>query len=163
VAKDNRNGPERDVLRSAHELVEALTRAKGPSAPVDVVAVRGYSAGQVGPGPEPGGDPENPWVLFYLDVSLERWLLVRTKDIVAAEAVTDDTLPYGGYDVIWIKKKAPCGRGTGPFSIQARFLAGDFAAAGSVDPSSYTGGTYAPPTGLLCDATVYGKTPRCPA
>ena len=170
--------PQQPAKGDAHPLVEAIAEgcSRQPWGAIpEIVVFGGYAAGLVGDGPDGTAPPAltlsytpdpndagaagwgEAWILFYLESSLQSWLLVRRCDIVRHHRVFDNRLPYGGYDVIWVYRHGPCGRGTGPFSVQARFLAGQFTAAGDIEASPRSG-TFAPSqTGLLCDI----NTPTC--
>jgi hypothetical protein len=146
-----------EAYESKHDLVDLVTTACPGGIP-KLVAVQGYSAGPL--------DAEIPeeWILVYLDITLQRWMLVRGQDIVASHEVKDDSLPFGGYHAMLVRTEAPCRYGTGPYAVQQAFLAGDFMTAGDFEDSGRTGGTYAPRSGLLCDVSTPacgGRTPHC--
>jgi hypothetical protein len=139
-----------EAYESEHALVGAVTTACPGGIP-PLVAVHGFSAGALN-----SSQPKD-WVLVYLDLTLQRWMLVRGQDIVASHEVKDQSLPFGGYHTMLVRREAPCRYGTGPYAVQTTFLAGDFMSAGDFEAAPRTGGTYAPPTGLLCDVS----TPSC--
>jgi hypothetical protein len=102
---------------------------------------------------------QTDWLVFYLDASLQTWLLVQREAIVLRRTVHDELSPFGSHDVIWVRGQAPIRRGSGPQSIQQRFLTGDFTRAGDFDAPP-TGGTFSSPSGLLCAAGSPGCCPR---
>jgi hypothetical protein len=99
---------------------------------------------------------DKQWRLLYLDSQLQTWLLVRDVDILYHEQVKDDTAALEKRDVIWVKADASVGRGSGPQSVESRFLTGEFTKAGDFDTAP-GGGTMAAATGLFCEA----RTPFC--
>ncbi len=145
-----------EPYESEHTLVAAVKKACPGGVP-ELVAFQGYSAGALDP------DKPNEWILVYLDITLQRWMLVRGQDIVASHEVNDPSLPFGGYHTMLVRREAPCRYGTGPYAVQQEFLTGDIMSAGDFAASPGTGGTYGPRTGLLCTAgTPEGyRTPRC--
>ncbi len=102
---------------------------------------------------------ETAWLVFYLDARLQTWLLVQKESIVLRRTVDDRLSPFGSHDVIWVRGQAPIRHGSGPQSIQQRFLTGDFTRAGDFDAPP-TGGTFSSPSGLLCAAGSPGCCPR---
>ncbi|MGH2969197.1 MAG: hypothetical protein ACRDK0_09050 [Solirubrobacteraceae bacterium] len=156
-----------------HPLVDTLAKALGPKAPPsmsygtggtpsatailaqatdvpELVTFSGFLGDTV---PQPSG---NVWRLLYLDWRLQTWLLVEEGEILHAEKVKDDGAPSGLVDVIWVRADASVRRGSGPQSVEARFLTGAFTRAGDFDASP-TGGTLAAATGIFCEA----RTPVC--
>lgn len=95
------------------------------------------------------------WRLLYLDWRLMTWLLVQEDGILLAEKVKDETAPSGERDVIWVRADAPVRSGSGPQSVEARFLTGEFTRAGDFDAPP-TGGTFAGSTGVFCEAKTVG-------
>jgi hypothetical protein len=102
---------------------------------------------------------ETDWLVFYLDARLHTWLHVQKKAIVLRRTVHDHLSPFGSHDVIWVRGQAPIRHGSGPQSIQQRFLTGDFTRAGDFDAPP-TGGTFSSPSGLLCAGV--GSPGCCP-
>jgi hypothetical protein len=148
----------------AHPIVEAL--AKGLEAPAvdnkfaaktasalayasdlpDVVMFIGFL-----------GDPiEHPdgtkWQVLYLDLELTRCLLIEDEGVGARDSVRDDAVPFNQKrDVLWVKRDASVGFGSGPQSIEAQFLTGDFTRAADYE-APVGGGTMAASTGVFCEA-----------
>jgi hypothetical protein len=108
---------------------------------------------------EPAPISQTDWLVFYLDARLQTWLLVQREAIVLRRTVHDELSLFGSHDVIWVRGQAPIRHGTGPQSIQQRFLTGDFTRAGDFDAPP-TGGTFSSPSGLLCAAGSPGCCPR---
>jgi hypothetical protein len=102
---------------------------------------------------------ETDWIVFYLDARLQTWLHVQREWIVLRRTVHDHLSPFGSHDVIWVRAQAPIRHGSGPQSIQQRFLTGDFTRAGDFDAPP-TGGTFSSPSGLLCAGV--GSPGCCP-
>ena len=98
----------------------------------------------------PGGQE---WRLLYLDVRMDRWLLIEESGIVEADDVKDDTAPNGRCDLIWVKADAAVGVGRGSQSDEARFLTGQFTRAGDSE-ASWEGGTHTATTGVFCGAST---------
>jgi hypothetical protein len=103
------------------------------------------------------------WRVLFLDMALDRWLLVEEDGIVDWEQITDDKIPHKKCDVIWVKKDAAVGNGRGSLSVEAQFLTGEFTRAGEFE-ATLTGGTHAASTGVFCEATTatccYRRTRR---
>lgn len=102
---------------------------------------------------------ETDWLAFYLDARLQTWLHVQREAIVLRRTVHDHLSPFGSHDVIWVRAQAPIRHGSGPQSIQQRFLTGDFTRAGDFDAPP-AGGTFSSPSGLLCVPGSPGCCPR---
>ncbi len=115
----------------------------------ELASFAGYLGGTV-------GREGKQWRLLYLDSQLQTWLLVREVDILYHEQVKDDTAALEKRDVIWVKADASVGRGSGPQSVESRFLTGEFTKAGDFDTAP-GGGTTAAATGIFCEA----RTPFC--
>jgi hypothetical protein len=108
-----------------------------------------------------GGIVQHPrtnvdWRVLYLDWQLRTWLLVEDAEIRLAQRVTDDTVPTGERDVIWVDTDAAVGKGAGSQSVEARFLTGEFTRAGDFDDTPTGGGTIAAATGVFCEAKSVG-------
>jgi hypothetical protein len=101
-------------------------------------------------------DSKRIWRVFYLDPRLFRWMLVESKNVRLWRRVETQESPTGDCDYIWVNYDAPVASGSGPQSIEAPFLSGDFTRAGDFEaPSGGRGGGTS--TGLFCDA----RTPSC--
>ena len=117
-------------------LSEALSSSSDPLADVpsapdvpELVALVGYISGTV----------DNPattkkWVLVYRDWRLITWLLIEGAGIRHLDKVPEDGDPTRARDILWVDRDAAVGRGSGPQSVEARFLTGDFTRAGDLDP-----------------------------
>jgi len=160
-----------------HPLVEELAKALLPPAPAAQGAKGKAAPAQAATAADLAGASELPelvifagflgdtvthpgagkdWRLLYLDWRLLTWLLVQEDGIVLAEKVSDETAPSGMRDVIWVKAEASVRSGSGPQSVEARFLTGEFTRAGDFE-APLTGGTFAGSTGVFCEA----KTVNC--
>jgi hypothetical protein len=101
----------------------------------------------------PGGQV---WRLLYLDLEMERWLIVEESGIADWQQVKDEKVPGEKRDLIWVKADAAVGTGSGSQSDEARFLTGEFTRAGDFE-APLSGGTLAAATGVFCEA----RTPLC--
>lgn len=95
------------------------------------------------------------WQLMYLDLQMRNWLLIEGDGIVHTETVTDDDVPGGQRDLLWVTADAAVGIGSGPQSLEARFLTGEFTRAADFRASP-AGGTLAAATGVFCEAQSVG-------
>lgn len=143
-------GPLRPVVAAEEAEPAALATglATAPDLP-ELVAFAGFLGAPVARG-------EEIWQLLYLDWRLLSWLLVLRDRIYHRDRITDPTAPSGRRDVIWVDSRASVSRGSGPQSIEERFLRGDFTRAGDFR-ASLTGGTFSAATGIFCEAS----TPQC--
>jgi hypothetical protein len=142
-----------------HPLIAALAAAganpvgaqavlgAAPTVP-DVVALDGFISGTLA---QPGGVP---FWLIYRDWRRFSWLLVEEGGIVHSEQVTDDSVPGGLRDVVWVRPDTAVGQGTGTQSDQARFLTGEFTRAADFEGSA-GGETAAASTGVFCPTTQF--------
>lgn len=89
------------------------------------------------------------WLLMYLDSQLQQWLLVEASGIQDSDKIVNDVAPAAERDVIWVRRNAAVGRGTGTQSDEARFLTGEFTQAGDF-AAAPGGGTMAASTGEFC-------------
>jgi hypothetical protein len=147
---DQTKAPRNTVQRAANALARELH--------VDeVVMFVGYLGGSTADG-DAEDPPEDPadWLVFYLDPRLQTWLLVQRESIVARRTVKDELSPFGSHDVIWVRQQAPVRHGSGPQSVEQRFLTGSFTRAGDFDAPP-AGGTFAPQPGVL----GVGGSPVC--
>jgi hypothetical protein len=110
---------------------------------------------------EQAGTSKSPklWWLLYLDLRLQSWMLIEETGVIRTERVRDDTVPradrqeVGERDVVWVRSDASVATGSGPQSVEARFLTGDFTRAGDFDASP-TGGTSDAVTGDFCGSPL---------
>lgn len=144
-----------DALASLPGNASAATRANALASAdelPELIIFAGYLGGEVAR----AADSERKWRLLYLDWKLVSWLLIPEQDIVFSTQIDDPTAPFKRRDALWVNANALVKRGTGPQSVEARFLRGDFVRAGDIS-TSLTGGTFTPTTGIFCEAT----TPQC--
>jgi hypothetical protein len=142
-----------DVIRPAGATKAAADKAAKEAKDAEAQLKKAAEA-------EPAPISETDWLVFYLDPRLQTWLHVQRKAIVLRRTVHDHLSPFGSHDVIWVRAQAPIRQGSGPQSIQQRFLTGAFTRAGDFDAPP-TGGTFSPQTGgLLCGANSPGCCPR---
>jgi hypothetical protein len=128
-----------------------------PAAPglPEIVTLVGFVSGTV-----PNPATNSNWLLLYREWRMTTWLLVEGAGILHYDTVPDDEAPGGDRDVVWVTRDTAVGRGSGPQSIEARFLTGDFTRAGDFDPSEI-GGPSSPSTGVFCPTTpLCGCTKR---
>jgi hypothetical protein len=97
-----------------------------------------------------------PWRVLYLDVPLQTWLVVEDGEIGATQLMADLAAPTGQRDVVWIGMNAPVGTGSGPQSVEARFLTGEFTRAADFDDSPAAGGSAGAATGVFCQGRSIG-------
>jgi hypothetical protein len=99
------------------------------------------------------------WCVFYFDWQLDNWLLVEQSGIVRRQTIQDLAAPSETRDVIWVKADAAVGATRGSHSVEAQFLTGEFIRAGDFDVP-VSGGTFAPSTGVFCQAKSAGCCTR---
>jgi len=144
----------------AHSLVEKLRNGckLSEDEPIpELVVLTGYVGESV---TAPGVKDGERWTLFYRDVSLTRWVLLRECDIAYRKPVSDPGSILGDYEVIWLKRDVLLKSGSTPLSAQALFLSGAFTTAGDLEAAP-RGGTFAPPdTGPWCAVACTPKSTR---
>jgi hypothetical protein len=103
------------------------------------------------------------WRVLFLDVDVNRWILVLEDDIKDHQIVKDPRIPGGAIDYMWVKADTPVGPGDLKTDPRNLFLTGGFTRAGDFD-TSVRGDTYSPASGLICEAITPGgcgpSTPR---
>ena len=114
-----------------------------------VVTFEGYLGGSA------GGDRAE-WAVLYLDIQLERWLVVEKGSIHRWEQVQDRDWDGRSRDIIWVYKDAVVGTGRGPVTTETRFLIGEFTRAGDVDAAPAGGALPASSDGVFCP-----RSPNC--
>ena len=98
---------------------------------------------------------DSQWRLLYLDTQLMNWLLVEDGGIIRYDIVTDDGVPGGERDIVWVTADTAVGIGRGSQSLEAQFLTGEFTRAADF-LASPAGGTVAAATGVFCEAQSVG-------
>lgn len=139
------------LAEGATEEQKALVFAESPDVP-ELVTFVGYLGATVR---RQGRD----WCVFYFDWELDNWSLVEESGIVRRQTIQDVAAPSETRDVIWVKADAAVGAGRGSHSVEAQFLTGEFIRAGDFDVP-VTGGTFAPSTGVFCQAKSAGCCTR---
>ena len=126
----------------AELAAEDLASAFAKSSSVSKLAV---FEGYLGPTIEHDG---KEWCVLYVDLELWTWLLVEKDGIVKKKTITHTTWPYKR-DVIWVGAGAAVGICSGPQSIEAQFLTGEFTRAADFEGPSIGAGP-PPATGPFC-------------
>jgi hypothetical protein len=140
---------ETGTLQFAAQTAGALAAAVDTS---EQVIFAGYTGALI----ERPKDSGRHWRVFYLDARLFRWMLVERDRVRLWRRIETPESPTGDCDYIWVDYDAPVASGSGPQSVEAPFLSGDFTRAGAFEaPSGGRGGGTS--TGLFCDA----RTPSC--
>ena len=124
--------------------------AQGDGVP-DLIPFTGFLGGTM---PHPYSNAL--WRILYLDVPLQTWLVVENAEIGATQQMPDLAAPTGQRDVIWVGMNAPVGTGSGPQSVESRFLTGEFTRAADFDDSPASGGSAGAATGVFCQGRSIG-------
>lgn len=136
------------LLRGVRASGTTAATSTAPGTP-ELVSFTGFIDGDV---TAPWGSAAD-WLLMYLDSQLQDWLLIEQSGIVETDIVVNDISPAQARDVIWVRRGAAVGRGSGPQSDEARFLTGEFTLAGDFEAGP-AGGTMAASTGVFCGANT---------
>jgi hypothetical protein len=135
---------ELDGAGTAEEVAAELARSD--SVP-DLVSFTGYVGATV-------NRDQRRWLVLYLDVDLNRFLLVDADGVVHRKPIDDKKAPCKKRDVIWVKANAAATIGTYGMarSVEAEFLTGEFTRAADVEETRPTGAALPAATGIFCEA-----------
>ena len=106
-----------------------------------------------------GDSEDRDWLRLYVDETLNTFVVVRWEDVLGRETRKLDGGPPEGVDVIWVSREARVSHGQREPEIkaeEARFLQGDFMAAGELEGAVATRDGGSSSGGLFCDATTPG-------
>jgi hypothetical protein len=142
-----------DLLSGREEVPDFDPDSAFPSAHriEDHVSFVGFVSGWI---ERPGTDTR--WLLMYPEAQPQSWLLLEGSGIVHTGTMANEVAPEGPRNVVWVRRDAAVGTGSGPQSDEARFLTGEFTRAGDFYAAP-AGGTNAASTGVFCG----GNTAFC--
>jgi len=120
-------------------------------APADAKLFRSFSGYFGGAIKDPLQRPKLRWQVLFLDLHLQHWLIVESKDILYFDRVRDDTAACGLRDYLWVGEDALIGRGGAANSADAVVRSGAFSRAGDL-ALSLPGDTRGRRRGLMVDA-----------